>query len=165
MQRQDVIALVFAVIVAAFILGTGQWAYGNLYGPLHNYSKKPLVEIVSANATNIDGHTYLVLNVTDVNGPDAYQTSVPIIVVSNSTFSLTLNSTQIYTQTVKIVQAPWNLNKKDGVSRVGGLELWLGAEAAYTIRINQLEPGQYTVTLYVPEVPAVSTSFTVPAGA
>lgn len=165
MQRQDVIALTFAIIVAVFILGTGQWAYGNLYGPLHNYSKKPMVDIVSITATNLGNHTYLFLNLTDVNGPDAYQTSVPIIVLSNATFSLTLNSTQIYTHTVKTIQAPWNLNKKDGVNRVGGLELWLGSEAAYTISVSKLEPGPYTITLYVPNVPAVSASFTVSAGA
>jgi len=165
MQRQDVVAIVFALIVAAFVLGTGQWAYGNLYGPLHNYSKKPLVEVISATAYDSGGHTYLVLNVTDVDGPDAYQASVPLLTVSNSTYSVTLNSTELYEHTVKIVQAPWNLNKKDGVSPVGGLELWLGAEAAYTISLSRLAPGTYTVTLYVPEVAPVSATFVVQGGA
>ncbi|MEM3794657.1 MAG: TQO small subunit DoxA domain-containing protein [Thermoprotei archaeon] len=164
MRREDVIALTFTVIVALFIIGTGQWAYGNLYGPLHNYSKKPMIEIVSVSAHDSANHTYIALNITDVDGPDAYQTSVPIIVVSNSTYTMTLNSTQLYEHTIRIVQAPWNLNKKDSVSSVGGLELWLGSEATYLIATERLEPGVYTLTLLVPEVPAVSATFTVSVG-
>jgi thiosulfate dehydrogenase [quinone] small subunit len=161
MNRQDAIALALSLLVAAFILGTGQWAYGNLYGPLHNYSKKPEVHIVAVTATSNGTLTYITLNLTDVNGPDAYQTSVPLMVVSNTTYTVTLNSTEIYSHTLSVVQAPWNLNKKDGLSRVGGFELWLGAEASYTLWVPRLSAGQYSVSLYVPQVPPVTANFTV----
>ncbi|PSN84093.1 hypothetical protein B9Q01_02390 [Candidatus Marsarchaeota G1 archaeon OSP_D] len=159
MERRETLALTFSVIVALFILGTGQWAYGNLFGPLHNYSKTPKVVIVAVQAENTKQATLLTLNLTNENGPDAYPASVSLIKIWNTSYTLILNSTQIYAHTVKIQQAPWNLNKKDGVNPVGGFELWLGAEASFTLVLPPLSPGLYNVTLYVPYTPPVTASF------
>ncbi|EHP69680.1 hypothetical protein MetMK1DRAFT_00001820 [Metallosphaera yellowstonensis MK1] len=37
MDKTALIALIFTVLVAGWILATGQWAYGNVVGPLVNY--------------------------------------------------------------------------------------------------------------------------------
>lgn len=51
MDKTALIALIFTVLVAGWILATGQWAYGNVVGPLVNYSKLPKLEITYIQAS------------------------------------------------------------------------------------------------------------------
>ena len=106
MDRTSAIGLIFAIIVVGWILGTGQWAYGNVVGPLFNNSKLPKLEITYASAVNQGNRTVLILNITDVDGPDAYPATAPLMEIYNSTWHMFLNSSEISNDTIKIIQAP-----------------------------------------------------------
>lgn len=94
MERTVIVGIVFALIAVGWILGTGQWAYGNVVGPLVNYSKLPKVEVPYVSAAPTTDGTILTLNLTDVDGPDAYPASVVMIEIGtpHGTFSLTPHS-------------------------------------------------------------------------
>lgn len=153
MERTTLIALIFAVLVAGWILVTGQWAYGNVVGPLVNYSKLPKLEVTYVRAVQYHNETLLIINVTDVDGPDAYPATAPLIEIYNSTWHVYLNSTQISNYTVKVVQAPWNENKKDNVNWYSGLIVPLGSEGQFQLLLPmKLSPGKYTMVLYTPGI-------------
>ena len=154
MDRTSAIGLIFAIIVVGWILGTGQWAYGNVVGPLFNNSKLPKLEITYASAVNQGSHTVLILNITDVDGPDAYPATAPLMEIYNATWHMFLNSSEISNDTIKIIQAPWNANKKDSVNWYSGFEVILGSEAQFWIELPvKLSPGTYYVKLYTPGIP------------
>ena len=149
MDRTAIIALVFGILVIGFILGTGQWAYGNVVGPLVNYSKLPKLEITYITAKDQGNQTLLIMNITDVNGPDAYPASAPLMEIYNSTWHTYLNSSEIAKYTVKVIQAPWNENKKDYVNWYTGFAIVLGSEAQFQLLLPMhLSPGTYYVKLY-----------------
>ncbi|QKR00171.1 quinol oxidase [Metallosphaera tengchongensis] len=153
MERTIIIAIVFSVLVAGWILATGQWAYGNVVGPLVNHSKLPTLEITYINAVPQGNGTLLKLNVTDVNGPDAYPASAPMMEIYNSTWHVYLNSSMISNYTVKVIQAPWNSNKKDYVNWYSGFAVILGSEAQFQLLLPiHLSPGTYHVRLFTPAV-------------
>lgn len=153
MDRTSVIGLIFAIIVVGWILGTGQWAYGNVVGPLFNNSKLPKLEITYASAVNQGNHTVLILNITDVDGPDAYPATAPLMEIYNATWHMFLNSSEISNDTIKIIQAPWNANKKDKVNWYSGFEIILGSEAQFWVQLPvKLSPGTYYVKLYTPGI-------------
>ncbi len=153
MDRTAVVALIFGVLVIAFILGTGQWAYGNVVGPLVNYSKLPKLEITYANDVTKGNETLLILNVTDVDGPDAYPATVPLMEIYNSTWHVFLNSSEISNYTTKVIQAPWNENKRDYVNWYTGFAVPLGSEAQFQLALPMhLSPGSYTVKLFTPGI-------------
>ncbi|ARM77047.1 quinol oxidase [Acidianus manzaensis] len=153
MERVTVIGLIFGIAVVIFILATGQWAYGNVVGPLVNHSKIPQLEIKYASAMENSKGTYLILNITDCDGPDAYPASAPLMEISNSTWHIFLNSSQIANDTVKIIQAPWNENKKDSVNWYSGFIVILGSEAQFQLQLPfHLSPGTYKIQLYTPAV-------------
>ncbi|MCG3109852.1 Thiosulfate dehydrogenase [quinone] small subunit [Metallosphaera sp. J1] len=151
MDRTAVIALVFGILVMGFILGTGQWAYGNVVGPLVNYSKLPKLEITYITAKEQGNQTMLIMNITDVDGPDAYPASAPLMEIYNSTWHAYLNSSEIANYTIKVIQAPWNENKKDYVNWYTGFAIVLGSEAQFQMLLPiHLSPGTYHVKLYTP---------------
>ncbi|MBW9140889.1 MAG: quinol oxidase [Candidatus Aramenus sp.] len=153
MDRVTIVAIVFSILVAGWILGTGQWAYGNVVGPLVNNSKLPKLQITYAEMTSTGNGTELILNITDVDGPDAYPASGTMLIISNSTYTLVLNSSQIAHDTVKIIQAPWNENKKDSVNWYSGFVIVLGSEAQFHLIIPvHLSPGTYKLTIVTPAV-------------
>ncbi|WP_171715354.1 thiosulfate:quinone oxidoreductase small subunit, partial [Acidianus sp. RZ1] len=153
MERVVIIGLIFAVLVVGFILATGQWAYGNVVGPLVNYSKLPQLKITYANSYPVSNGTEIILNITDCDGPDAYPASAPLMEISNSTWHIYLNSSQISNDTVKIIQAPWNENKKDSVNWYSGFIVILGSEAQFQLIVPiHLSPGTYKITLYTPAI-------------
>ena len=153
MDRTSAIGLIFAIIVVGWILGTGQWAYGNVVGPLFNNSKLPKLEITYASAVNQGSHTVLILNITDVDGPDAYPATAPLMEIYNATWHMFLNSSEISNDTIKIIQAPWNANKKDSVNWYSGFEIVLGSEAQFWVELPvKLSPGTYYVKLYTPGI-------------
>lgn len=153
MDRTSAIGLIFAIIVVGWILGTGQWAYGNVVGPLFNNSKLPKLEITYASAVNQGNHTVLILNITDVDGPDAYPANAPLMEIYNSTWHMFMNSSEISNDTIKIIQAPWNANKKDSVNWYSGFEIILGSEAQFWVELPvKLTPGTYHVRLYTPGI-------------
>ncbi|MCH1771124.1 MULTISPECIES: thiosulfate:quinone oxidoreductase small subunit [Metallosphaera] len=153
MDRTAIIALVFGILVIGFILGTGQWAYGNVVGPLVNYSKLPKLEITYITAKDQGNQTLLIMNITDVNGPDAYPASAPLMEIYNSTWHTYLNSSEIAKYTVKVIQAPWNENKKDYVNWYTGFAIVLGSEAQFQLLLPMhLSPGTYYVKLYTPAI-------------
>ena len=165
MDRTSALGLIFAIIVVGWILGTGQWAYGNVVGPLFNNSKLPKLEITYASAVNQGSHTVLILNITDVDGPDAYPANAPLMEIYNSTWHMFLNSSEISNDTIKIIQAPWNANKKDSVNWYSGFEIILGSEAQFWVELPvKLSPGTYYVKLYTPGISPsreATTTFTV----
>jgi len=75
-DKASAVGFTVALLALAFTLVTGQIAYGNLYGPLHNDSKLPEVKVVQAYPYRLAGDVYLALNLSDVAGPDAYPASV-----------------------------------------------------------------------------------------
>ncbi|MEL9969950.1 MAG: thiosulfate:quinone oxidoreductase small subunit [Metallosphaera sp.] len=153
MDKTVVLAILAGIFIVAWILGTGQWAYGNVVGPLVNYSKLPKLEITYVNAESLGNKTLLIMNITDVNGPDAYPASAPLMEIYNSSWHLYLNSSQIANFTVKVIQAPWNENKKDYVNWYTGFAVVLGSEAQFQLLIPiHLSPGNYTVKLYTPAI-------------
>ncbi|BBD72257.1 quinol oxidase [Sulfodiicoccus acidiphilus] len=161
MERTVIVGIVFALIAVGWILGTGQWAYGNVVGPLVNYSKLPKVEVPYVSAAPTTDGTILTLNLTDVDGPDAYPASVVMIEIGNSTWHIFLNSSQLANYTVEVHQAPWNENKKDSVNWYSGFEIPLGSEGQFVLHLPfRLSPGSYELTLYTPAVKPVTVKFT-----
>ncbi|BDC18476.1 thiosulfate:quinone oxidoreductase small subunit [Acidianus sp. HS-5] len=155
MEKVTIIGLIFAILVVGFILATGQWAYGNVVGPLFNDSKIPQLKITYASAYENAKGTYLTLNITDCDGPDAYPASAPMMEIYNSTWHVFLYSYNISNDTVKIIQAPWNENKKDSVNWYSGFVVILGSEAQFQLQLPfHLSPGTYTIKLYTPAVSA-----------
>jgi thiosulfate dehydrogenase [quinone] small subunit len=153
MDKTALIALIFTVLVAGWILATGQWAYGNVVGPLVNYSKLPKLEITYIQASQHGNGTLLAMNVTDIDGPDAYPATAPLLEIYNSTWHIYLNSSQISNFTVKVVQAPWNENKRDSVNWYSGFVIPLGSEAQFQLLLPlKLSPGNYTIVLYTPGI-------------
>ncbi|WP_014511696.1 thiosulfate:quinone oxidoreductase small subunit [Saccharolobus solfataricus] len=153
MDKTIVIGIIFAIITIGWILGTGQWAYGNVVGPLFNNSKLPKLEITYISASPENSSTLLILNITDVDGPDAYPASAPLMEIYNSSWHIYLNSSQISNYTVKVIQAPWNNNKKDYVNWYSGFVVILGSEAQFQLLIPiHLSPGTYYVKLYTPAI-------------
>lgn len=75
MNKVTVVGIIFALFTIGWILGTGQWAYGNVVGPLFNNSKLPKLNITYIQAYNTPKGVKLVLNITDIDGPDAYPAS------------------------------------------------------------------------------------------
>lgn len=149
-------AAVFSLIVIILILVVGQISYGNVVGPLFNNSKKPKIIICPTNTEliNIGNTTYLKLNITDINGPDAYPASVSMIVIKNSTYTLTLNTQEIANSVVNITKAPWDLKKAVDYNEYSGLYLCLGTDAVFLLKLPvHLTPGSYDVILYVPALP------------
>ncbi|AOL16627.1 quinol oxidase [Sulfolobus sp. A20] len=152
-NKVTIVGIIFSLIVVGWILGTGQWAYGNVVGPLVNNSKLPKLEITYANAFPVSNGTKIILNITDVDGPDAYPASGTMMMISNSTWSLTLNSTEIAKYTVNVIQAPWNANKKDYVNYYSGFVVILGSEAQFQLIIPiHLSPGTYKITIVTPAI-------------
>ena len=154
MDKATIVGIIFAIFVVGWILGTGQWAYGNVVGPLFNNSKLPKLEITYIQAYNTQKGLELILNITDVDGPDAYPASAPLMEIYNSTWHIWLNSSQISNYTVKIIQAPWNVNKKDYVNWYSGFVVILGSGAQFQLIIPNvhLSPGTYYVKLYTPAI-------------
>jgi|GEM_PF-481972 thiosulfate dehydrogenase [quinone] small subunit len=157
LEKVFIIGLVFSILVAGWILATGQWAYGNVFGPLVNNSKLPKLNITYINAYNTPQGLCLIMNITDIDGPDAYPASAPLMEIYNSTWHIFLNSSEISNDTVKIIQAPWNANKKDKVNWYSGFVIILGSEGQFHLLIKglHLSPGEYYVKLYTP---AISTT-------
>jgi len=154
MNKVTVVGIIFALFTIGWILGTGQWAYGNVVGPLFNNSKLPKLNITYIQAYNTPQGVKLVLNITDIDGPDAYPASAPLMEIYNSTWHMWLNSSQISNDTIKIIQAPWNANKKDSVNWYSGFVVVLGSEAQFQLIIPHLHlsPGKYFVRLYTPSI-------------
>jgi thiosulfate dehydrogenase [quinone] small subunit len=156
MEKVVVLGLIFSILVVGWILATGQWAYGNVVGPLVNNSKLPKLEITYIDAYNTPQGLCLIMNITDINGPDAYPASAPLMEIynANHTFMMFLNSSQISNDTVKIIQAPWNANKKDTVNWYSGFVVILGSEGQFHLLIKgvHLAPGNYYVKLYTPAI-------------
>ncbi len=158
-------AILFTIIVVVAILAIGQISYGNVYGPLFNDSKKPKFDFCSpVDAFNKDGHTYLSLNITDVNGPDAYPASVTEIIIENSTMKIQLNASGISSSVVNVTKASYDLNKAVGYNSYSGLYMCLGTDATFLLKLPiQLSPGHYTIYLLTPALPvkdAAKASFT-----
>ncbi len=152
-SKVTLIGIIFSILVVGWILGTGQWAYGNVVGPLVNNSKLPKLEITYAKAFQLPNGTEIILNITDVDGPDAYPASGTMMIISNSTWSMTLNSSQIAHDTIKIIQAPWNANKKDYVNNYSGFVIVLGSEAQFQLVVPiHLSPGTYKITIVTPAI-------------
>jgi thiosulfate dehydrogenase [quinone] small subunit len=159
-------AILFTIIVVVAILAIGQIAYGNVYGPLFNDSKKPKFEFCApVDAFNKDGHTYISLNITDVNGPDAYPASITEIIIENSTMKLTLNTTGIASSVVNLTKAQYDLDKAVGYNDYSGLYLCLGTDAVFLLKLPvMLSPGHYTIYLLTPALPmkeAAKSTFTI----
>ncbi len=153
MEKTIIVGIIFAILIVGWILGTGQWSYGNVVGPLFNDSKLPKLDITYAAAYPVSNGTEIVLNITDIDGPDAYPASGTMMIISNSTYTLTLNSSQIAHDTVKIIQAPWNENKKDSVNSYSGFVIILGSEAQFHLIVPvHLSPGTYKITLVTPAI-------------
>lgn len=160
MKVFEVGALIFTAIVVVSILAIGQWAYGNVTGPLFNLSKKPKFEFMSPpQAYNDGGNTYLVLNLSDINGPDAYPASVTQIVISNGSYKLVLNSQQISESVVNVTKAPYDLKKAVGYNSYSGIYECLGTDATFTLKLPVLlSPGNYQVSLFTPALPPKSNT-------
>ncbi|AEE93005.1 thiosulphate-quinone oxidoreductase (TQO) DoxA subunit [Acidianus hospitalis W1] len=153
MERVTIIGIIFAILVVGWILATGQWAYGNVVGPLVNHSKIPQLKITYVNAYENAKGTYLILNITDCDGPDAYPASAPMMEIYNSTWHVFLYSYNISNDTVKVIQAPWNENKKDYTNWYSGFVVILGSEAQFQLQLPfHLSPGTYHIKLYTPAV-------------
>ncbi|WP_337860386.1 TQO small subunit DoxA domain-containing protein [Ferroplasma sp.] len=146
--------LIFAVIVVTFVLLTGQIAYANVYGPLFNDSKVPKVEFQGSpyamNATN--GSSILVMNVTDLDGPN--QAMITEIELTNSSGTIILVSQNISTDVFSIVDAVYHYHTDVKVSPYNGIYIPLGDEATIhmdlTSSLHMELHGKYTVTLVVP---------------
>jgi len=161
MEKVVIVGIVFAIIAVGWILGTGQWAYGNVVGPLVNYSKLPKVEVTYVSAIPTANGTALRLNLTDVDGPDAYPASVTMVEIVNSTWHVFLNSSQLANYTVTVYQSPWNENKGDAVNWYSGFEIPLGSQGQFVLNLPfKLSPGVYELILYTPAVKPVEVSFT-----
>ncbi len=159
-------AILFTIIVVVAILAIGQISYGNVYGPLFNDSKKPKFEFCSpVDAFNKDGHTYIALNISDVNGPDAYPASVTEIIIENSTTKITLNTSGIASSVVNVTKASFDLKKAVGYNDYSGLYMCLGTDAVFLLKLPvMLSPGHYTIYLLTPALPmkaAAKSSFTI----
>ncbi len=146
--------VVFGIIVVAFTVVTGQIAYGNFYGPLFNDSKVPKVEFQGTpyayNATN--GSSILVLNVTDLDGPN--QAMITEIELTNSSGTMILVSQNISKDTYSIVDAKYHYHDDVKVSPYNGILIPLGDEAMIhmnlTASLHMELHGKYKVTLVVP---------------
>ncbi|QGR18485.1 quinol oxidase [Sulfurisphaera ohwakuensis] len=154
MNKVAIVGIIFALFTVGWILGTGQWAYGNVVGPLFNNSKLPKLNVTYITAYNTPQGLCLIMNITDIDGPDAYPASAPLMEISNGTWHIFLNSSQIANDTVKIIQAPWNANKKDSVNWYSGFIVVLGSEGQFHLLIKglHLSPGKYEVKLYTPAI-------------
>ncbi|BCU66977.1 quinol oxidase [Sulfolobales archaeon HS-7] len=153
MDRTTVVALIFGLIIVGFVWGTGQWAYGNLYGPLFNDSKLPELRITYITSEQLNNGTMIIMNVTDIDGPDAYPASAPLMEIYNSTWHVYLNSSQISRYTVAIIQAPWNSVKKDFVNNYTGIAVILGTMAQFHLSLPyHLTKGEYKIILYTPAI-------------
>lgn len=162
-EKVSAIGVTVAVLALAFTLVTGQMAYGNLYGPLHNDSKLPKIAVVQATSYREAGGVYLSLNLSDVAGPDAYPASVVELTIYNSTFHETFVAGNLSASVVEVVQARWNLAKKAYANDYSGLVIPLGSDAVFLLRVGALSSGVYTLVLYTPAVEPVTTSITVPS--
>lgn len=162
-DKAPAIGVTVAILALAFALVTGQMAYGNLYGPLHNDSKLPKIVVVQVNSYRDAGGVYLALNLSDVGGPDAYPASVVALTIYNSTFHETFLAENLSASVIEVVQAPWNLAKKAYTNNYSGLVIPLGSDALFLLRVSPLSPGPYRLVLYTPAVKPVTTSVTVPA--
>lgn len=153
-NKVTIVGILFAIFTVGWILGTGQWAYGNVVGPLFNNSKLPKLNITYITAYNTPKGVCLIMNITDIDGPDAYPASAPLMEIYNSTWHIFLNSSQISNDTVKIIQAPWNANKKDSVNWYSGFIVVLGSEGQFHLVIKglHLSPGKYEVKLFTPAI-------------
>ena len=154
MNKVTIVGIIFAIFTVGWIWGTGQWAYGNVVGPLFNNSKLPKLNVTYIQAYNVPQGLKLILNITDIDGPDAYPASAPLMKIYNSTWHMWLNSSQISNDTIKIIQAPWNANKKDSVNWYSGFVVILGSEAQFQLVIPNLHlsPGTYHIKLYTPSI-------------
>ncbi|BDB99095.1 TQO small subunit DoxA domain-containing protein [Saccharolobus caldissimus] len=162
-KAYTVAAAIFSLIVIILILVVGQVSYGNVVGPLFNNSKKPKIIVCPENTElyNIGNFTFLKLNITDIDGPDAYPASVTMIVIKNSTFTLILNTEALSKSVVNITKAPWDLKKAVGYNDYSGIYLCLGTDAVFTLKLPaHLYPGSYEVILYVPALPHADYSTT-----
>ncbi|AAT43085.1 TQO small subunit DoxA domain-containing protein [Picrophilus oshimae] len=159
-----VVTLIFAIIVVLFTVVTGQIAYGNAVGKLFNDSKVPKTEFVGMPmAYNSNGNSYLVFNVTDVDGPN--QAAVTEIILSNSTSTIILTSQNIDKDVYKIVDAPYHYHDDVKVSPYNGIFIPLGDEAEIYMNLStsmHMElHGTYTVKLITPTQKAAPASATV----
>jgi thiosulfate dehydrogenase [quinone] small subunit len=162
-DKASAVGFTVALLALAFTLVTGQIAYGNLYGPLHNDSKLPEVKVVQAYPYRLAGDVYLALNLSDVAGPDAYPASVVALSVYNSTFHETFISVNLSAAVINVTQAPWNLAKRAYTNGYSGLVIPLGSDAVFLLRIGRISAGVYTLALYTPAVKPVVTSLMLPA--
>ncbi|MEM0139371.1 MAG: TQO small subunit DoxA domain-containing protein [Ferroplasma sp.] len=159
------VALIFAVIVIAFTLVTGQIAYGNVYGKLFNDSKVPLVQYKGTpygmNAAN--GSSILVLNVTDIDGPN--QAAITEIILGNSTSTIILSSQNISHDVYGITDAKYHYHDDVKTSPYNGIMIPLGDEAMIhmdlTSSLHIELHGKYKVTLVVPTQKAAAATASV----
>ena len=148
------VTLIFGIIVVGFTVVTGQIAYGNFYGPLFNDSKVPVVQFKGTpygmNAAN--GSSILVLNVTDLDGPN--QAAITEILLTNGTATITLNSQNISKDIFSIVDAAYHYHDDVKTSPYNGILIPLGDEATIHMDLTSSTGmefhGKYTVTLVVP---------------
>ncbi len=148
------VTLVFGIIVVGFTLVSGQIAYGNVVGKLFNDSKVPVVQFKGTpygmNAAN--GSSILVINVTDLDGPN--QATITEIILANSTSNITLTSQNINMDVFSIKDAAYHYHTDVTTSPYNGLLIPLGDEA--TVHMNLTSStgmelhGKYKVTLVVP---------------
>jgi thiosulfate dehydrogenase [quinone] small subunit len=156
------VTLVFGIIVVGFTVVTGQIAYGNFYGPLFNDSKVPVVQFKGTpygmNAAN--GSSILVINVTDLDGPN--QAAISEIIISNGTSNITLTSQNISKDIFSIQDAAYHYHDDVTTSPYNGILIPLGDEA--TIHMNLTSSthmelhGKYKVTLVVPTQKAAAAT-------
>ncbi len=148
------VTLIFGIIVVGFTVVTGQIAYGNFYGPLFNDSKVPVVQFKGSpygmNAAN--GSSIMVLNVTDIDGPN--QAAISEILLTNSTGTITLVSQNISKDVFSIKDAAYHYHDDIKTSPYNGILIPLGDEATIHMDITSSTGmelhGKYTVTLVVP---------------
>lgn len=150
-----VVTLVFAIIVVAFTLVTGQIAYGNVYGKLFNDSKVPDVQFQgSPYAMNNTSGSILVFNVTDLDGPN--QAAVTEIILTNVTTgkNITLTSQNISMDIYRVVDAKYHYRDNVKYNQYNGIYVPLGDEATIymnlTTSLHHNLSGKYKVTLVVP---------------
>ena len=73
-ERRDLVALSVALLALAYVMGMNQVHHGGLWGPLHNYSKVPDIQV---SAPQIDGNGKAVgFTVFRDKGPEAWGTHV-----------------------------------------------------------------------------------------
>ena len=159
------VTLIFGIIVVGFTVVTGQIAYGNFYGPLFNDSKVPVVAFNSTpyamNAAN--GSSIMVINVTDLDGPN--QAAISEIILTNSTGNITLTSQNISEDIFSIQDAAYHYHDDVTTSPYNGILIPLGDAA--TIHMNLTKStemelnGKYTITLVVPTQKAKMATATV----